>query len=95
MKRLLLFILLIFCQFNSFAQSDLDKMIKTGELLLSGITVFKVAKSDGKSDSKTIEIICVKNFVLTLMKMYRKTVPEFEITFIHLQYQNNKTIFKN
>ena len=29
------------------------------------------------------------------MKMYRKTVTEFEITFIHLQYQNNKTTFNN
>ena len=79
----------------TFVQSDLDKVLKGGELLLGGISIFKVAKSDGKSDSKTIEIICVKNFVLTLMKMYRKTVTEFEITFIHLQHQNNKTTFKN
>ena len=39
----------------TFAQSDLDKVLKGGELLLGGISIFKVAKSDGKSDSKTIE----------------------------------------
>lgn len=45
----------------SLAQSDLDKVLKTGELLLGGISVFKVAKSDGKKDSKVIESVCVKN----------------------------------
>lgn len=46
----------------SFAQSDLDKVLKGGELLLGGISIFKVAKSDGKKDSKIIESVCVKNF---------------------------------
>lgn len=45
----------------SFAQSDLSTAIKGGELLLSGLTIFKVAKSDGKSNSKIIESVCVKN----------------------------------
>ncbi len=45
----------------SFAQSDLQNVLKGGELLLSGLTIFKVAKSDGKSDSKIIESVCVKN----------------------------------
>jgi hypothetical protein len=45
----------------SFAQSDLDKVLKGGELLLGGISIFKVAKSDGKKDSKLIESVCVKN----------------------------------
>ena len=45
----------------SFAQSDLQNVIKGGELLLSGLTVFKVAKSDSKSNSKVIESVCVKN----------------------------------
>lgn len=44
----------------SFAQSDLQTAIKGGELLLSGLSVFKTAKS-GKSDSKFIESVCVKN----------------------------------
>jgi hypothetical protein len=45
----------------SVAQSDLQNVLKGGELLLSGLTIFKVAKSEGKSDSKVIESVCVKN----------------------------------
>jgi hypothetical protein len=47
--------------FASFPQSDLQNVLKGGELLLSGLTIFKVAKSEGKSDSKVIESVCVKN----------------------------------
>ncbi|MCA0349337.1 MAG: hypothetical protein LCH35_08760 [Bacteroidetes bacterium] len=61
MKKIkLLIILLSFVQY-SFAQSDLDKVLKGGELLLGGISIFKVAKSDGKKDSKLIESVCIKN----------------------------------
>ena len=45
----------------SFAQSDLQTILKGGELLLGGLSIFKVAKSDTKSDSKIIESVCVKN----------------------------------
>ncbi len=45
----------------SFAQSDLNTILKGGELLLSGLTVFKVAKSGSNSSSKVIESVCVKN----------------------------------
>jgi hypothetical protein len=45
----------------SFAQSDLQTVIKGGELLLSGLTIFKVAKSDNKSNSEVLESVCVKN----------------------------------
>jgi hypothetical protein len=45
----------------SFAQSDLQNVLKGGELLLSGLTIFKVAKSTPKEDSKVIESVCVKN----------------------------------
>lgn len=44
----------------SFAQSDLQTAIKGGEILLTGLSIFKTAKS-GKSDSKIIESVCVKN----------------------------------
>jgi hypothetical protein len=61
MKKIkLLIILLSFVQY-SFAQSDLEKVLKGGELLLGGISIFKVAKSDGKKDSKLIESVCIKN----------------------------------
>ena len=45
----------------TFAQSDLQTVLKGGELLLSGLTVLKVAKSGSKSNSKVIESVCVKN----------------------------------
>ena len=45
----------------SFAQTDLQTVLKGGELLLSGLTILKVAKSDSKSNSKVIESVCVKN----------------------------------
>jgi hypothetical protein len=44
----------------SFAQSDLQTAIKGGELLLTGLSIFKTAKSS-KTDSKIIESVCVKN----------------------------------
>ncbi|AWI24920.1 hypothetical protein [Flavobacterium pallidum] len=53
----LLFIFPTIC----FPQSDLDKTLKAGELLLGGLSILKVAKSDPKKDSKTIESVCVKN----------------------------------
>jgi hypothetical protein len=46
---------------TSFSQSDLETVIKGGELLLSGLSIFKVAKSDSKENSKVIESVCVKN----------------------------------
>ena len=45
----------------SFAQSDLQNVLKGGELLLSGLSVLKISKSDAKKNSKVIESVCVKN----------------------------------
>ncbi|WP_293871847.1 hypothetical protein, partial [Flavobacterium sp.] len=53
-------IFIMFFPILSFPQSDLQTVLKGGELLLSGLSVFKTAKS-GKSDSKFIESVCVKN----------------------------------
>lgn len=55
---------LIFIFFSSLcnAQSDFDKAIKIGEILGSGLTIFKIAKSEPKkTDSKNVETFCVKN----------------------------------
>ena len=56
-----LIVTFLFLPVMSFAQADLSNVIKGGELILSGLSIFKVAKSDGKSDSKTIKSLCVKN----------------------------------
>ncbi len=42
-------------------QSDLDKTLKAGELLLGGLSILKVAKSDPNKDSRTISSVCIKN----------------------------------
>ncbi|OYU80930.1 MAG: hypothetical protein CFE23_06770 [Flavobacterium sp. BFFFF1] len=60
MKTLLFFIILFSPTIN-YPQSDLDKTIKAGELLLGGFSIFKVARSDTKKDSKTISSVCIKN----------------------------------
>ena len=59
--KLKILILILFFPTYIFAQSDLQTAIKGGELLLSGLSIFKVAKSGAKTDSKIIESVCVKN----------------------------------
>ncbi|MDI1315747.1 hypothetical protein [Flavobacterium sp.] len=44
-----------------FSQSDLQTVLKGGELLLSGLTIFKTNKGTTNKDSKVIESVCVKN----------------------------------
>lgn len=61
MKLRTLIVTFLFLPTLVFAQADLNNVIKGGELLLSGLTILKVAKSDGKSTSKTIKSLCVKN----------------------------------
>jgi hypothetical protein len=44
-----------------FPQSDLENAIKGSEMLLSGLSIFKISKSGLKENSKVIESLCVKN----------------------------------
>lgn len=60
MKHKILFSLLFMSQLL-FSQTDLNNVIKGGELLLSGLSVFKISKSAAKKESKVIESVCVKN----------------------------------
>ena len=60
MKNKILFSLLFISQLL-FSQTDLNNLIKGGELLLSGLSVLKTSKSEIKKDSKVIESVCVKN----------------------------------
>ena len=61
MKNILLAIFLL--PVFSLAQTDFDKVLKAGEVVLSGFTIFKTASSS-KSDSKTISSVCIKNKLL-------------------------------
>lgn len=60
MKLKILFILLLMCQLL-FCQTDINNIIKGGELVLSGLSVLKINKSYTKKESKVIESVCVKN----------------------------------
>ena len=53
MKLKILFTLLLMCQFL-FSQADLNNVIKGGELLLSGLSILKIKKTEaGRKFRKT------------------------------------------
>ncbi len=60
MKLKLTYLIILLLSINLNAQSDLQTAIKGGEMLLTGLSIFKTAKSS-KSDNKVIESVCVKN----------------------------------
>ena len=51
---------LIFISTVTYAQSDFEKLLKTGEILVNGLSFFKSGISSN-NNLKTIESICVKN----------------------------------
>ena len=59
--KLLLF--LIFISFGDvYCQSDIDKLLKGGEIIVNGLSFLKKDKSEAKeTNSKVIESVCVKN----------------------------------
>ncbi len=61
MKFLTIVTIYILLPTGLFAQSDLQTVLKGGELLLSGLTIFKTNKGSINKDSKVIESVCVKN----------------------------------
>jgi hypothetical protein len=60
MKKII-FIATILLPMALFAQTDLSSVIKAGEVVLSGFTIFKSAKSDTNKDSKIVSSVCIKN----------------------------------
>ena len=60
MVRLLIFCLLF--SINSYSQSDIDKILKGGEIIVNGLSILKKDKSEIKeTNSKIIESVCIKN----------------------------------
>jgi hypothetical protein len=60
MKTLLLFILTL--PLVSSAQSDLEKILKGGEIIVNGLSILRKDKSEVKeSNAKIIESVCIKN----------------------------------
>jgi len=68
MKFLTIVTIYILLPTGLFAQSDLQTVLKGGELLLSGLTIFKTNKGTTNKDSKVIESVCVKNKLVTPAK---------------------------
>jgi hypothetical protein len=59
-KRIVFLVLAVLVSIVNHAQSDIDRVIKGGELLLGGLSILKIANSEPK-DSKVIKSLCVKN----------------------------------
>jgi hypothetical protein len=48
--------------FISYSQSDIDKVLKGGEIIVNGLSFLKKDKSETKeTNSKVIESVCIKN----------------------------------
>lgn len=55
-------LLLFFSPLAIYAQSDFEKTLKAGEILVNGLSILKSTKSETKaSNSKVIENVCIKN----------------------------------
>ena len=53
---------LFFNVFFCYSQSDVDKILKGGEIIVNGLSFLKKDKSEAKeTNSKVIESICIKN----------------------------------
>jgi hypothetical protein len=61
LKTKILFIFLFFSMF-SYSQSDFEKVLKSGEIIVNGLSFLKKDKSEIKeTNSKIIESVCIKN----------------------------------
>lgn len=55
-------LVLLFASQSIYSQSDFDKTLKAGEVLINGLSFFKNGKSETKSSSsKIVESVCIKN----------------------------------
>jgi hypothetical protein len=60
MKKIL-FAFLFFSSHFVHSQSDFEKILKGGEILVNGLSFFKNNNSQTKTNAKNVESICVKN----------------------------------
>jgi hypothetical protein len=62
MKTKFVFFSIFFIINYSFSQSDVDKILKGGEIIINGLSFLKKDKSEVKeTNSKIIESVCIKN----------------------------------
>jgi len=61
-SRAYLTLFFFFTSFITYCQSDIDKILKGGEILVNGLSFLKKDKSETKeTNSKIIESVCIKN----------------------------------
>lgn len=59
-----IFLLLILFSTTVYSQSDVDKILKGGEIIINGLAILKTKKSDPEPkiiNNKVVATICVKN----------------------------------
>ena len=60
--RIILILIFTNTFFFSYSQSDVDKILKGGEIIVNGLSFLKKDKSEVKeNNSKVIESVCIKN----------------------------------
>jgi hypothetical protein len=60
--RKLIFVFFFITSFSMFSQSDVEKILKGGEIIVNGLSFLKKDKSEVKeNNSKIIESVCIKN----------------------------------
>ena len=60
--RIILILIFTNSFFFSYSQSDVDKILKGGEIIVNGLSFLKKDKSEVKeNNSKVIESVCIKN----------------------------------
>lgn len=52
---------MVFFSISIYSQSDFDKVLKGGEIIVNGLSFLKGNKSENKTNIKYVESICVKN----------------------------------
>ena len=62
MKNIIIFLFFSTFTTNLYSQSDIEKILKGGEILVNGLTILKNNKSETKNtNSKVVESVCIKN----------------------------------
>jgi hypothetical protein len=62
MKKCKFLLLLLLIPTINYSQSDVDKILKGGEIIVNGLSFLKKDKSEVKeTNSKIIESVCIKN----------------------------------
>ncbi|WP_395043676.1 hypothetical protein [Flavobacterium sp.] len=62
MRCIKIFLILFFTSSLCFSQSNLEKVLRSGEVIITGLSFLKATKTEAKpNDVKFIESLCIKN----------------------------------